>query len=111
MARPNNPAPSYLLHRKSGQARVRLKNGSRYRDVYLGEYGSPESCEKYRSVVAEQSQAGTCQPQGQGDHERGGHQVSDTELSLDGRHNRTRAEDGPNTAQMLNKLSCPKITP
>ncbi len=53
MARPKNPAPSYLLHKKSGQARVRLKNGSRYRDVYLGEYGSPESYEKYRQVVAE----------------------------------------------------------
>ena len=53
MARPKNPAPSYLLHKKSGQARVRLKNGSRYRDVYLGEYGSPESYEKYRRIVAE----------------------------------------------------------
>jgi integrase len=53
MARPKNPAPSYLLHKKSGQARVRLKNGSRYRDVYLGEYGSPESFEKYRHVVAD----------------------------------------------------------
>ena len=53
MARPKNPAPSYLLHKKSGQARVRLKNGSRYRDVYLGEYGSPESFDKYRQVVAD----------------------------------------------------------
>ncbi len=53
MARPKNPAPSYLLHKKSGQARVCLKNGSRYRDVYLGEYGSPESYVKYRRVVAE----------------------------------------------------------
>ncbi len=53
MARPKNPAPSYLLHKKSGQARVRLNSGSRYRDVYLGEYGSPESYEKYRRVVAE----------------------------------------------------------
>ena len=53
MARPKNPVPSYLPHKKSGQARVRLKNGSRYRDVYLGEYGSPESYEKYRQVVAE----------------------------------------------------------
>ena len=53
MPRPKNPTPSYLLHQKSGQARVRLKNGSRYRDVYLGEYGSPESLEKYHRVLAE----------------------------------------------------------
>ena len=53
MPRPKNPTPSYLLHQKSGQARVRLKNGNRYRDVYLGEYGSPESLEKYHRVLAE----------------------------------------------------------
>ena len=53
MARPKNPVPSYLLHKKSGQARVRLKEGSRYRDVYLGEYGSPESLDNYRQVVAD----------------------------------------------------------
>ncbi len=53
MPRPKNPTPSYLLHQKSGQARVRLKNGSRYREVYLGEYGSPESLEKYHRVLAE----------------------------------------------------------
>ena len=53
MPRPKNPTPSYLLHQKSGQARVRLKNGSRCRDVYLGEYGSPESLEKYHRVLAD----------------------------------------------------------
>ncbi len=53
MARPKNPAPSYLLHKPTGKARVRLKQGTRYRDVYLGEYGSPESVDKYRQVVAE----------------------------------------------------------
>ncbi|MEA1950400.1 MAG: tyrosine-type recombinase/integrase [Planctomycetota bacterium] len=53
MARPKNPVPAYLLHKATGKARVRLKNGSRYRDVYLGEYGSPESYEEYRRVVAE----------------------------------------------------------
>jgi len=52
MARPKNPVPAYLLHKPTGKARVRLKNGSRYRDVYLGEYGSPESYEKYRQIVA-----------------------------------------------------------
>jgi hypothetical protein len=53
MSRPKNHIPSYLLHKKSGQARVRLKNGTRCRDVYLGEYGSPESLEKYHRVLAE----------------------------------------------------------
>jgi hypothetical protein len=53
MARPKNPAPSYLLHKKSGQARVRLKIAGRHRDVYLGDYGSPESVEKYHRVLAE----------------------------------------------------------
>ena len=53
MACPKNPAPSYLLHQKSGQARVRLKVGTRYRDIYLGKYGSAESLEKYHRVLAE----------------------------------------------------------
>ena len=53
MSRPKNPVPAYLLHKATGKARVRLKNGSRYRDVYLGEYGSPESYEEYRRVVAD----------------------------------------------------------
>ena len=53
MARPKNPVPAYLLHKATGKARVRLKNGGRYRDVYLGEYGSPESYDEYRLVVAE----------------------------------------------------------
>ncbi len=53
MPRPKNQVPSYLLHKKSGQGRVRLKYGSRYRDIYLGEYGSPESLEKYHRVLAE----------------------------------------------------------
>lgn len=41
--------PSYLLHKPTGQARVRV-NG---RDHYLGEYGSPESRERYDDLVAE----------------------------------------------------------
>ena len=53
MARPKKPAPSYLLHKPTGKARVRLKEGTRYRDVYLGEYGSPESYEKSGEAVAE----------------------------------------------------------
>ena len=53
MSRPKNPAPTYLLHKRSGQARVRIKTGNRYRDIYLGKYGSPESLEKYQRVLAE----------------------------------------------------------
>jgi hypothetical protein len=35
MPRPKNKTPSYLFHQKSGQARVRIRVGSRYRDIYL----------------------------------------------------------------------------
>lgn len=48
MARKANVLPSYLLHKKSGQARVRL-NG---RDVYLGPYGSEESRIRYAEIVS-----------------------------------------------------------
>jgi integrase len=48
MTRKANPIPSYLLHKQSGQARVRI-NG---RDVLLGEYNSPESRIRYGEVVA-----------------------------------------------------------
>jgi hypothetical protein len=53
MARPNSPTPSYLLHKPTGQARVRLRFDGRFRDVYLGEYGSPESLEQYHRLLAE----------------------------------------------------------
>lgn len=46
---PKKRTPSYLLHRATGQARCRI-NGQ---DHYLGPYGSPESREKYESLVAE----------------------------------------------------------
>jgi hypothetical protein len=39
--------PSYLLHRASGQARVRI-NG---KDHYLGPYGSKESKEVYADLI------------------------------------------------------------
>ena len=55
MPRPRNLTPSYLLHRPSGQARVRLRENGRYRDVFLGKYGSAESLEKYHRLLAEQS--------------------------------------------------------
>jgi integrase len=41
--------PSYSLHKRSGQAIVRLAG----RDVYLGPYDSPESRERYDRFVAE----------------------------------------------------------
>ncbi|NLE37860.1 MAG: hypothetical protein GX621_07535, partial [Pirellulaceae bacterium] len=53
MPRPKISTPSYLLHKPTGQARVRLKIDGRFRDVYLGEYGSPESREKYHRLMVE----------------------------------------------------------
>ena len=41
--------PKYRLHKTTGLAKVRLSG----RDVYLGQYGTPESRTKYRKVVAE----------------------------------------------------------
>ncbi len=49
MARPRNKVPSYLPHKPSGQARVRIGD----RDVYLGPFGSPESKELYARLIAE----------------------------------------------------------
>ena len=49
MARPRNKIPSYLPHKPSGQARVRISG----RDVYLGPFGSPESKEAYARLIAE----------------------------------------------------------
>jgi integrase len=46
LPRPRKP-PSYLHHKPTGQARVRI-NG---RDYYLGAYGSPESQEAYREFL------------------------------------------------------------
>ncbi|MEZ6102652.1 MAG: hypothetical protein R3E01_27235 [Pirellulaceae bacterium] len=48
MPRRPNRVPSYLLHKPSGQARVRI-NGV---DVHLGSYNRPESFTKYRELVA-----------------------------------------------------------
>jgi integrase len=41
--------PGYLRHKASGKAVVRIQG----RDYYLGEYGSPESKEKYYRLLAE----------------------------------------------------------
>ena len=41
--------PSYLLHKTTGQARVRIDG----KDHYLGAYGSPESREHYDELIVE----------------------------------------------------------
>jgi len=41
--------PAYLLHKPSGQARVRIDR----KDRYLGNYGSPESREAYDDIIAD----------------------------------------------------------
>lgn len=49
MAKPSARVPKYCHHKASGQAVVRLDG----RDHYLGEFGSPESHERYQRRVAE----------------------------------------------------------
>jgi hypothetical protein len=41
--------PAYLLHKPTGQARVRVDG----RDHYLGAHGSPESRDRYDDLVAD----------------------------------------------------------
>jgi hypothetical protein len=48
-ALPVKRKPAYLLHKPTGQARVRFHK----RDIYLGKYGSPESRDRYDEVLAE----------------------------------------------------------
>ena len=50
----SHKVPSYRLHKPSGQAvvTIRLARGVR-RDVYLGEYNSPDSRREYGRIVAE----------------------------------------------------------
>jgi integrase len=44
--------PTYRLHKPSGQAVITIRSGATRRDVYLGEYGSPESKAEYARLVA-----------------------------------------------------------
>ena len=41
--------PGYLLHKATGQARVRIQG----RDYYLGRHNSPESWKRYRQLIAQ----------------------------------------------------------
>jgi integrase len=41
--------PKYSLHKSSGHARVKLES----EEIWLGEYGSPESLESYRRLIAD----------------------------------------------------------
>ena len=54
MSRRRNPVPTYRLHAPSGQAVItlRLPDGGR-KDVYLGEYDSPESRQEYTRILQE----------------------------------------------------------
>ena len=54
MSRPRNSVPVYRFHKPTGQAYVRLPDGSGGRQmVYLGAFGSPESKAAYERVLAE----------------------------------------------------------
>ena len=44
---PKKRKPAYTLHKPTGQARVRIKG----KDHYLGEYGTPESRERYDDLI------------------------------------------------------------
>ncbi|MBI1347227.1 tyrosine-type recombinase/integrase [bacterium] len=48
MPRPKSLIPAYLLHKPTGQARVRIHG----KDHYLGPYGSEESRQRYGELVA-----------------------------------------------------------
>jgi len=58
MSRRPNPVPTYRLHKPSGQAVITVRNpDSTRRDVYLGEFNSPESRAEYSRIVAELASA------------------------------------------------------
>jgi integrase len=58
MPRPKVHVPAYLLHKATGQARVRIDG----RDFYLGPYGSEESRRKYGELVARHAAGRTFDP-------------------------------------------------
>jgi len=44
---PSKRKPGWLLHKPTGQARVRIDG----KDVYPGPYGSPESRDRYDEII------------------------------------------------------------
>ncbi|MFM9963357.1 MAG: tyrosine-type recombinase/integrase [Planctomycetaceae bacterium] len=58
MPRPRNSVPSYILHKSSGQARVRI-NG---RDHLLGPFGSDESRIKYGKLISQHASGALIDP-------------------------------------------------
>lgn len=49
-----NSVPGYRLHKRTGQAVVTLRIATgRYKDFYLGEYGSQDSKDKYSALIIE----------------------------------------------------------
>lgn len=46
---PSKKKPAYLLHKPTGQARVRIEG----KDYYLGAFGSPKSREQYDDLISE----------------------------------------------------------
>ena len=47
--RQSSSAPSYQLHKPTGQARVRIHG----KDYYLGKHGSQESRQRYKLLLAD----------------------------------------------------------
>lgn len=58
MPRPKNLVPAYLLHKPTGQARVRIAG----RDYYLGPFGSEESRRRFGELVAQHASGRTIDP-------------------------------------------------
>ena len=82
MARKPNAFPSYLLHRPTGQARVRIAG----HDHYLGEYGSDQSRVAYGDLIAKLA---------------GGISIDPLADSKRGRHSRSEADDpGPSVGEV-----------
>ncbi|MBL8817173.1 MAG: tyrosine-type recombinase/integrase [Planctomyces sp.] len=83
MARKPNVLPSYLLHKQSGQARVRIDG----KDILLGAYGSEESRIRYGELIANYS---------------GGVQIDPFAKSNRGRfpRNDSEADSGPSVGEL-----------
>ncbi len=49
---PKNTLPGLRLHKPTGQARVTLRDGDKYRDIYCGPFGSKQATRKYHATIA-----------------------------------------------------------